>query len=238
MTSQDKKHGHLLMPDRVFCQELMIMRQRNRKENWLYMKKYRKIHQQTDNPFLNLYKMDAIDNKGRDFNYYFASRNDAQHIKIHTKSMQPEGIVIYAVTQENEPRLAVIKQYRYPLDAYLYELPAGLVDAGETPGMAAAREMKEETGMDFTEYTGGMDFYRRPYFMGPGFTDETSAAVFGTVSGCVTDAMAEDTEEIQVILADKSQVCRILEEERVSLRGAYLMMHFLHSDGPFSFLDA
>lgn len=201
-------------------------------------RKYREIHQLTDNPFLNLYQMDAIDTKGRDFNYYFASRNDAEHIKIRTKSIQAEGIVIYAVTAEPEPRLALIRQYRYPIDAFMYELPAGLVDGDETPGMAAAREMKEETGLDFTEYTGGKACCRRPYFMGPGFTDETSASVFGTVRGSISDEFVEDTEEIQVILADKEKVRQILEKERVSMRGAYLMMHFLNSEKPFAFLDA
>lgn len=119
------------------------------------MDKYRKIQKLTDNPFLNLYQMDAIDTKGKNFHYYFASRNDAEHIKIQTKSTAPEGIVIYAVTQEPEPKLAVIRQYRYPIDAYMYELPAGLIDGKETPGMAAAREMAEETGLHFTEYTDG-----------------------------------------------------------------------------------
>ena len=201
-------------------------------------KKYREIHQLTDNPFLNLYQMDAIDTKGRDFNYYFASRNDAGHIKIRTKTIQAEGIVIYAVTAEPQPRLVLIRQYRYPIDAFMYELPAGLVDGDETPGMAAAREMKEETGLDFTEYTGGKERYRRPFFMGAGFTDETSASVYGTVSGSISDEFVEDTEEIQVILADKEKVRQILEKERVSMRGAYLMMLFLNAEKPFAFLDA
>ncbi len=201
-------------------------------------KKFDKIHKLTDNPFLNLYQMDALDTKGMPFSYYFASRNDAEHIKIRTKSVRAEGIVIYAVTEEAQPRLVLIRQYRYPVDAFMYELPAGLIDGDETHGMAAAREMKEETGLDFIEYTGGRECYRRPYFMGPGFTDETSATVFGTVSGTVSDAFAEDTEEIQVILADKEKVRHILANERVSIRGAYLMMHFLHASEPFSFLDA
>lgn len=199
--------------------------------------KYHEIHCLTDNPFLNLYEMDAIDTKGKDFHYYFVSRNDAEHIKARTKSIQAEGIVIYAVTQEPNPKLVLIRQYRYPIDEFLYELPAGLVDGDETPGMAAAREMKEETGLDFIEYTGGKSCYRRPFFMGPGFTDETSASVFGTVSGSVSDQFVEDTEEIQVVLADKEKVRRILENERVSMRGAYLMMHFLHSKDPFAFLE-
>lgn len=201
------------------------------------MQKNRGVKQLTDNRFLNLYQIQAVDTKGRDFDYFFASRNDADQIKLRTKSMQPEGIVIYAVTGEAQPRLVLIRQYRYPLDAYIYELPAGLIDAGETAGEAAARELKEETGFDFTEYTGGNWLYRRPYFMGPGFTDETSAAVFGTASGVISGKLNEDTEEIQVILADKENVKQILATERVSLRGAYLMMHFLHSNSPFAFLS-
>ena len=192
----------------------------------------------TDNAFLNLYHIDAVDCTGRDFDYYFASRNDGEHIKLRTKDLQPEGIVIYAVTDEPQPRLVLIRQYRYPLDAYIYELPAGLVDAGETPGEAAAREMKEETGLDFTEYTGGQARYRRPFFMGPGFTDETSAAVFGTVAGDVSDAFQESTEDIEVVFADQDMVRGILDTERVSLRGAYLMMQYLGCKGnPWAFLE-
>ena len=192
----------------------------------------------TDNAFLNLYHIDAVDCAGRDFDYYFASRNDEEHIKLRTKNMNPEGIVIYAVTDEAQPRLVLIRQYRYPLDAYIYELPAGLVDAGETPGEAAAREMKEETGLDFTEYTGGQARYRRAFFMGQGFTDETSAAVFGTVSGQISAALHEATEDIEVLFADKAMVRKILDTERVSLRGAYLMMQYLGCEGdPWRFLE-
>ena len=94
------------------------------------MKKYKRVEKLTDNRFLNLYHIDALDRNSKGFDYYFASRNDEAHIKIHTKEMKPEGIVIYALTDEADPRLVLIRQYRYPLDAYIYELPAGLVDAG------------------------------------------------------------------------------------------------------------
>jgi ADP-ribose pyrophosphatase len=38
------------------------------------------------------------------------------------------------------------KQYRPPIDKVVIEVPAGLVDAGETAEQAAVRELKEETG--------------------------------------------------------------------------------------------
>lgn len=203
------------------------------------MKKIGEVRKLTDNPHLNLYHIDARDRKGDPFDYYFASRNAEEKLKLVTKGLDPEGIVIYALTGEASPRLVLIKEYRYPLDAEIYALPAGLVDAGETPGMAAAREMKEETGFDFMEYTGGASFFRRPFFLGPGLTDETSCAVYGTVENAGGSAACEPTEQIQVLLADKAQVRRILSEERVSLRGAYLMMQYLQmkDESPFGFLD-
>ena len=118
--------------------------------------KYRGVQKLTDNPFLNLYHIDAVDTAGKDFNYYFASRNKENDIKIKTHDIKPEGIVIYGVKLEDEPKLVLIKQYRYPL----YELPAGLVDGDETPAQAAVREMKEETGLSLEVYEGGAEFYR------------------------------------------------------------------------------
>lgn len=92
------------------------------------MSNYKKVKKQSDNPFLNLYKLDAVDREGKVFDYYFVSRRDEEHIKLKTKDNTPEGIVVYAVTDEEKPRLLVIKEYRYPLDEYIYELPAGIID--------------------------------------------------------------------------------------------------------------
>lgn len=203
-------------------------------------KKFTAIRKVTDNPFFNLYAMDALTNSGKPFGYYFGSRNDEEHIKLKTKAMNAEGIVIYPIVKDSPDKIVMIRQYRYPLDAYLYELPAGLVDAGETPAQSAVREMKEETGLDFGVYEGGDPSFRRPFFMGAGFTDECSAAVFGYASGEISDCYQEDSESIQVLLVDKAEARRILKEERVSLRCAYLLMQFLQSDikKPFAFLDS
>ncbi|MGN0482723.1 MAG: NUDIX hydrolase [Lachnospiraceae bacterium] len=203
------------------------------------MKNYTDVHKLTDNPFLNMYQIDAIDHNGEPFGYYFASRNDEAHIKHKTKSMEAEGIVIYPVYKPDPNKIVLIRQYRYPLDAWIYELPAGLIDAKETPSEAAVREMKEETGLDFTVYTGGSQIFRRPFFLGPGFTDETGSAVFGYAEGTISKAGQESTERIEVVLADKKEVRRILSEERVSLRGALLLMQFLQMppEKPFLFLN-
>ncbi len=202
-------------------------------------KKFTGIRKLTDNPFLNLYCMDALTCSGRFFPYYFASRNPEEKLKINTDPLKPEGIVIYPLWREEPEKIVMIRQYRYPAGDYLYELPAGLIDAGETPEEAAVREMKEETGLDFEVYRGGKDMFRRPFFLGPGFTDETGCAVFGYALGNIDGRFREDSEDIEVILADKREAERILEKEKVSLRCAYLLLQFLHmvKEAPFAFLE-
>jgi len=43
-------------------------------------------------------------------------------------------------------KIIILKQYRPAIDSYIYELPAGTLDAGETPAVCARREVNEETG--------------------------------------------------------------------------------------------
>lgn len=202
------------------------------------MKKYTKIHKLSNNRFLNLFKLDALTDSGRPFDYFFVSRRKEEDLKLLTKDISAEGVVIYPILKENPEKIVLIKQYRYPLGDYLYELPAGLIDAGETPEASAIREMKEETGLLFEVYAGGNQAYRRPFFMGAGFTDESCNAIFGYASGTVSRKDLEDTESIQVLIVDKTEVARILKEEKVSLRAAYLLINFLHTDkdNPFAFL--
>lgn len=203
------------------------------------IKKYTAIRQLTHNSFLNLFEMDALTHSGKPFHYYFVSRNPMEKIKIVTKTEQAEGIIIFPIMKEKPDILVMIKQYRYPLDDYLYELPAGLIEAGEAADEAAVREMQEETGLTFEVYKGGNASMRRAFYMGAGFTDESNQTVFGYVTGTVSKKYQEDSETIQVCLVDKDEAKRILAEEKVSLRCAYLLLHFLHTDPniPFSFLN-
>ena len=203
------------------------------------MKKYTAVRKLTDNRFLNLYEMDALTNTGAPFNYYFASRNSEEKLPLLTGKLCSNGIVIYPIWKRNPEKIVMLRQYRYPLDAWLYELPAGLSDEGETPSEAAAREMKEETGLTFTPYEGGNPSFRRPVYLGAGLTDETSTSVFGYADGEISGRFRESTESIEVLLVDKKEAARILKEERVSLRAAFLLMSFLRMDGaePFAFLE-
>ena len=50
----------------------------------------------------------------------------------------------------NQSSILIIKQFRPPVGRHILELPAGLIDPGETPSQAACRELKEECGYTAT----------------------------------------------------------------------------------------
>lgn len=56
------------------------------------------------------------------------------------------GACVLPVVEEG--RILLVKQYRNAIDDISYEVPAGLIDDGETPEQAAARELREETGYE------------------------------------------------------------------------------------------
>jgi ADP-ribose pyrophosphatase len=69
--------------------------------------------------------------------------------------------------EDDDPEVLLIRQYRYAADGYLYEVPAGRLDAGESPADCANRELREETG-----YTADRVEHLFTMFTTPGFTDE------------------------------------------------------------------
>ncbi|WP_159718455.1 MULTISPECIES: NUDIX domain-containing protein [Actinomyces] len=74
------------------------------------------------------------------------------------ESSQPDGAA----------EILMVRQYRHPVRAALWEIPAGLLDIpGEDPVIAAARELAEETDHAAERWDALIDFYASP-----GFTTE------------------------------------------------------------------
>lgn len=201
------------------------------------------IKKQTNNRFLNLYEAEALHRNGKVSPYFIASRApEIENLKINTKDSQPDGVIIYAVhhdsqSEKKKNKVVLIKQFRYPINDYIYEFPAGLVEIGEDMTAAAIREMYEETGLKFEPLTVS-NAYSKPYYTTVGMTDECCGMVYGYCTGTPTNSHQEAAEDIQIILADKEECKRILKEEKVAIMCAYMLMHFIHTsdNDPLDFL--
>ncbi len=201
------------------------------------MGKINSIKKQTDNRYVNLYNIKATSVHDTPVNYFVASRaKDVDSLKITTRRNDPDGVIIYAIYGEAHDKVVLIRQYRYTLGDYIYEFPAGLVEPDENYHEGAIRELYEETGLSLSPIQ-VPDAYQKPYFTTVGMTDESCATVYGYASGAISTKAQEDTEEIEVVLADRQEVKRILKEEKVAIMTAYMLMHFLKDKEPFAFLD-
>ena len=74
----------------------------------------------------------------------------------------PGGVGIIPVTHDN--KILMVRQYRYPMEEELLEIPAGKLDGGERPLECAIRELSEETGRTAGKYVDLGAIYPSPGF--------------------------------------------------------------------------
>ena len=177
----------------------------------------------TNSRFLNLYELDVQHRNGAASKYHVASRAKSTDNLVSISGKTKSGAVAILSVLDN--KLVLIKQYRYPVGDHIYELPAGLIDEGEDAITAAKREMFEETGLEFVPSESQL--LNRALFSSPGMTDETCAVIVGRCYGVPTNQNQEESEDIQVVLVDREEAIRIINEETVDVRAAFaLISHF------------
>jgi 8-oxo-dGTP pyrophosphatase MutT (NUDIX family) len=107
------------------------------------------------------------------------------------RSKDTKAVVINAYHKD---KIILVKQFRYPINMYSIEFPAGLIDDGETPESTAVRELLEETG-----YRGEITSVSPQLCTSAGITSEIIYSVQMTVTSERTAQQLESAEEIEVL---------------------------------------
>jgi ADP-ribose pyrophosphatase len=141
---------------------------------------------------------------------------------LHDKLIEPGGkenerdvirhngsVVILAIDSsknKKNPWIVVERQYRHAANQFLWELPAGKLEADEDPLVGAQRELAEETGYSAKKWKPLVEYYASPGFLGE------SMKVF-LAEGLVTgEAHPEDDEQIEIRLVKLSEVLKMIEQ--------------------------
>lgn len=141
---------------------------------------------------------------------------------LHDKLIEPSGkrserdvirhngsVVILALDKsksKKDPWIVMERQYRHAARQYLWELPAGKLDAGEDALAGAQRELEEETGYRAKKWKPLVEYYGSPGFLGE------SMKVFQAEGLMAGDAHPEDDEEIEFRLVKLSEVVKMIEK--------------------------
>jgi hypothetical protein len=72
--------------------------------------------------------------------------------KVTREVVEHPGAVVIVALDDND-EVALVRQYRHAVKRYLLELPAGGLEPGEEPLVAAQRELREEVGVEAARWT-------------------------------------------------------------------------------------
>ena len=125
--------------------------------------------------------------------------------------------VVMAV--DAKKRVLLVRQYRLPAERYLWELPAGRLDPGETPLKAAKRELAEETGVKARDWSKIASFW-----VSPGYVQERMTIFLARDLTEGTATPMED-EQIETGWFTRKQIAEMIAKGQI--QDAKTMIGFL-----------
>ena len=162
-----------------------------------------------DEPFQHPVVDEVLRFQGAKWSVWSETVDIGGQVVVRDVLRHPGAVAVAAV--DDQDRVLLIRQYRHPVAAYLWEIPAGLLDqADEDPLDCAKRELLEEAGVTATDWSPLLQLA-----LSPGGTSERIAIYRAT--GLVVDPLSRphtgEAEELElpqlwVELDEAVQACR------------------------------
>ena len=194
------------------------------------MNKLKKLTPLTETKFLSLYDAEYENRKGAEKHWIIASRKNFDTLKeqfFNKKEEKIDAVIINAIHKTTNS-LVLIKQFRIPLNDYVYELPAGLLDADEGIEEAVRRELMEETGLSLVEIDNDKTIPK--VYISAGMTDESVAMVYCSCEGSISNSFLEDDEDIEAILVSKENAKELLKQNiKMDIKVLLALQNFIHN---------
>ncbi|MBI5221422.1 MAG: NUDIX hydrolase [Candidatus Magasanikbacteria bacterium] len=158
-------------------------------------KKFQKISEEVidKNPHWT-YKKDIFECDGKKEEYFYGEFAD--------------GVIVIPVLDNGQ--IVLIRQYRYLRDRYSIEFTMGGLQADETPAQAAVRELKEETGLESSNFSKIAEF--EPYI---GSAKDTSHVFLANEISGDGILQLDEAEDIEVIYRRPDEIDRMIHSGEI-----------------------
>jgi ADP-ribose pyrophosphatase len=159
------------------------------------------------NSYLKMYQITSKNNDGEIRNYEMVSRTG--DLTLETMGEKVNAVMAIPLVGD---KVLLSREFRIPVNRWVYNFPAGLIDPGETIEEAAIRELQEETGLKVNKII----YVLPPSYTSAGLTDERLAIVFVKAEGEIigSDNVNEEIEsglysfdELKEIVNSSYEMC-------------------------------
>lgn len=201
------------------------------------MSKINSVSSLIETKYVSLFDVRYTNKTGNEKQWTVASRKDKETLEgiyLNNKKDKIDAVIISAY-HKDEKKLVIIKEFRVPINKYILELPAGLVDSDDNNFEdAVRRELKEETGLDLVSIN--LQKSHDQVYLSPGMTDESVAFVNCICEGTISREFLEEDEDIEAILVSKEEALKYINnKEAIDVR-AYLTLQSFALLGETMFL--
>jgi ADP-ribose pyrophosphatase len=181
--------------------------------------KFKSIEKKAEGKFITRFDINYETEDGQDKKYEIISRKKDISTFEELHGDEPDAVVLIMHSPDGK-RVLVNKEFRMAPGMWVYNFPAGLIDPGEDADTAAARELKEETGLDLISIEDRIGLS----YSAVGFSNEMNVCVVGVCDGEIRQSDSS-FEEIEAAWYTKEEVRELLKTERFAARTqAYLYM--------------
>lgn len=179
--------------------------------------------------FLNMFDVMYHNKCGQERHWMVASRKSFDCLQkryFNNEEDQVDAVVI-AAYHEDQQAIVLVRQYRVPLNDYVYELPAGLVEDGLDARETLAKELKEETGLELVKQIEAASHPK--VYLSAGMTDESVAFAYCICKGELSTDGLEADEDLEPVLVCREHVRALLEgTHKIDIKAYMLLQSFEH----------